>query len=78
MIKYYFCDLFSIKLSFLINAMRIDIIKIKLNPDCVWLNSRILANQLYLTNGFKPIGKPFKIESIGMHQRFIKMIVDEN
>ena len=29
MIKYYFCDLFSIKLSFLIKAMRIDIIKIK-------------------------------------------------
>ena len=56
----------------------LEIIKIKLNPDCVWLNSRILANQLYLTNGFKPIGKPFKIESIGVHQRFIKMTVNEN
>ena len=46
-------------------------IKFQINPDYIWLNSRISANQLYLSYGFIPIGKPFNIESIGMHQRFI-------
>ena len=49
-------------------------VKIKLNPDYIWLNSRISANQLYLSNGFNPIDKPFNIKSIGMHQRFIIII----
>ena len=49
-------------------------VKIKINPDYIWLNSRISANQLYLSNGFNPIDKPFNIKSIGMHQRFIIII----
>ena len=49
-------------------------IKFQINPDYIWLNSRISANQLYLSNGFIPIDKPFSIESIGMHQRFIIII----
>ncbi len=49
----------------------LEIIRIKINPDYIWLNSRISANQLYLSYGFIPIGKPFNVESIGMHQRFI-------
>jgi len=49
----------------------LKIIKTKINPDYIWLNSRISANQLYLSNGFIPIGKPFNVKSIGIHQRFI-------
>ena len=52
----------------------LGIIKIKINPDYIWLNSRVSANQLYLSNEFIPIGKPFNVDSIGMHQRFIIII----
>ena len=38
----------------------------------VWLNARIVAKDLYLKNNFKPIGNVFEIDSIGLHQRFIK------
>jgi GNAT superfamily N-acetyltransferase len=38
----------------------------------VWLNARIVAKDLYLKNHFKPIGNVFEIDSIGLHQRFIK------
>ena len=47
------------------------------NIDCIWLNSRVAANNLYISNGFKPIGKQFEIESIGTHQRFIKILSNE-
>ena len=47
------------------------------NIDCIWLNSRIAANNLYKSNGFKPIGQQFEIESIGTHQRFIKILSNE-
>ena len=49
----------------------LKIIKTKINKNYIFLNSRISANQLYLSNGFNPIDKPFNIKSIGMHQRFI-------
>lgn len=39
---------------------------------CVWLNSRVKANALYLSNGFEVLGTPFEIIPIGMHQRFIQ------
>jgi len=48
-------------------------IEIQLNPKCIWLNARIPANALYLSNGFQPVGSPFEIEPIGAHQRFIKI-----
>ena len=40
----------------------------------VWLNARIVANDLYLKNNFKSIGDVFEIDPIGLHQRFIKKI----
>ena len=40
----------------------------------VWLNARIVANDLYLKNNFKSIGDVFEIDTIGLHQRFIKKI----
>lgn len=57
--------------SKLINQIISDIQK-KLNPDCIWLNARIAANELYKLNGFNYLGSPFEINGIGMHQRFIK------
>jgi ribosomal protein S18 acetylase RimI-like enzyme len=50
----------------------IKIVEEKLHPDFIWLNARIEANSLYQSNGFKSIGAPFEIESIGTHQRFLK------
>ncbi|MFZ9074807.1 MAG: GNAT family N-acetyltransferase [Flavobacteriaceae bacterium] len=47
-------------------------IQFQLNPECIWLNARISANLLYLSNGFQPVGDPFEIVPIGTHQRFIK------
>jgi GNAT superfamily N-acetyltransferase len=47
---------------------RIDSIKL------IWLNARVAANILYIKNGFQPIGDPFMIEPIGLHQRFIKFL----
>jgi GNAT superfamily N-acetyltransferase len=44
----------------------------------IWLNSRVNANALYLNNGFQAIGTPFEIKPIGVHQRFIKWIIDES
>jgi len=41
------------------------------------LNARIAAQKLYESNGFYPIGKQFEINSIGTHQRFIKLLSDE-
>ena len=48
--------------------------KKRMNPKYIWLNGRISANNLYLDRGFKPIGNQFEINTIGIHQRFIKMI----
>ena len=48
------------------------------NVAYIWLNSRIAANKLYESNGFKPLGKQFEIESVGTHQRFIKILSNEN
>lgn len=47
------------------------------NVDYIWLNARVAANNLYKSNGFKPLGKQFEIESIGTHQRFIKILSSE-
>jgi len=44
----------------------------------IWLNARVNANALYLNNGFQAIGTPFEIKPIGIHQRFIKWIIDES
>ena len=44
----------------------------------IWLNARVNANALYLNNGFQVIGSPFEIKPIGVHQRFIKWIIDES
>lgn len=44
----------------------------------IWLNARVNANALYLNNGFQAIGSPFEIKPIGVHQRFIKWIIDES
>ena len=55
----------------------IKIIEKKLHPDCIWLNARIAANPLYQANGFKPIGTTFEIESIGTHQRFLKLLKND-
>ena len=44
----------------------------------IWLNARVNANPLYLNNGFQAIGTPFEIKPIGVHQRFIKWIIDES
>ena len=51
--------------------------RINKNVDYIWLNSRVAANNLYKSNGFKPLGKQFEIESIGTHQRFIKILSNE-
>ena len=59
--------------SKLINYAQKETIK-RINPKYIWLNGRISANNLYLDRGFKPIGNPFEINTIGIHQRFIKMI----
>ena len=48
--------------------------KKRMNPKYIWLNGRISANNLYLGRGFDLIGDPFEINTIGIHQRFIKMI----
>ena len=53
-------------------------IKKRTNPKYIWLNGRITANNLYLDRGFKPIGDRFEINTIGIHQRFIKMIFYDN
>ena len=53
-------------------------IKKRTNPKYIWLNGRITANNLYLDRGFKPIGDQFEINTIGIHQRFIKMLSDDN
>ena len=52
--------------------------KKKINPKYIWLNGRISANNLYLNRGFKPIGDRFEINTIGIHQRFIKMLSNDN
>ena len=52
--------------------------KKRMNPKYIWLNGRITANNLYLERGFKPIGDLFEINTIGIHQRFIKMLSDDN
>ena len=52
--------------------------KKRTNPKYIWLNGRITANNLYLERGFKPIGNLFEINTIGIHQRFIKMLSDDN
>ena len=52
--------------------------KKRMNPKYIWLNGRITANNLYLERGFKPIGDLFEINTIGIHQRFIKMLTDDN
>lgn len=52
----------------------IKTIEEKLHPGCIWLNARIAANSLYKANGFEPIGPIFEIESIGTHQRFLKLL----
>jgi ribosomal protein S18 acetylase RimI-like enzyme len=52
--------------------------KEKKGIEHVWLNARVAANALYLSNGFCSIGTPFEIKPIGMHQRFIKWINDES
>ena len=44
----------------------------------IWLNARVNANALYLKNGFQAIGTPFEIKPIGVHQRFIKWMIDES
>ncbi|MCH1433800.1 MAG: GNAT family N-acetyltransferase [Flavobacteriaceae bacterium] len=44
----------------------------------IWLNARVNANALYLNNGFQAIGSPFEIKPIGVHQRFIKWMIDES
>ena len=52
--------------------------KKRTNPKYIWLNGRITANNLYLDRGFKPIGDLFEINTIGIHQRFIKILSDDN
>ena len=52
--------------------------KKRMNPKYIWLNGRISANNLYLGRGFDLIGDPFEINTIGIHQRFIKMISYDN
>ena len=52
--------------------------KKRMNPKYIWLNGRITANNLYLDRGFKPIGDLFEINAIGIHQRFIKILSDDN
>jgi len=52
--------------------------KKRMNPKYIWLNGRISANNLYLGRGFDLIGDPFKINTIGIHQRFIKIISYDN
>ena len=59
--------------SKLINYAQKETIK-RINPKYIWLNGRISANNLYLDRGFKPIGNPFEINTIGIHQRFVKLI----
>ena len=59
--------------SKLINYAQKETIK-RINPKYIWLNGRISANNLYLGRGFDLIGDPFEINTIGIHQRFIKMI----
>lgn len=44
----------------------------------IWLNARVNANALYLNNAFQAIGSPFEIKPIGVHQRFIKWMIDES
>ena len=46
----------------------------KYKPEHIWLNARVAANTLYTANGFTPIGTPFDINPIGLHQRFIKIM----
>ena len=50
----------------------LDQIKKQLNPEFVWLNGRVDANPLYISNGFQTLGDTFEINSIGLHQRFYK------
>ena len=52
--------------------------KKRMNPKYIWLNGRVSANNLYLGRGFDLIGDPFEINTIGIHQRFIKMISYDN
>jgi ribosomal protein S18 acetylase RimI-like enzyme len=47
-------------------------------PHHIWLNARIAAQALYITNGFTPIGTTFDIPPIGIHQRFLKVISHES
>ena len=63
--------------SLLIQNILAKIIE-KQNADHIWLNARIAAQKLYESNGFYPIGKQFEINSIGTHQRFIKLLSNEN
>ncbi|MGC6478979.1 MAG: GNAT family N-acetyltransferase [Flavobacteriaceae bacterium] len=43
----------------------------------LWLNARLNVQQLYLRNDFNPVGDPFLIQGIGMHQRFYKYLAHE-
>lgn len=43
----------------------------------LWLNARIDVQKLYLRNQFTPVGTPFMIEPIGMHQQFFKSLPHE-
>ena len=65
-----------------IASQLIQHILLKLKEDStiqnVWLNARVNANTLYLNNGFQVLGTPFEIKPIGVHQRFIKWIIDES
>ncbi len=63
--------------SKLINYAQKETIK-RINPKYIWLNGRISASNLYLDRGFKPIGDRFEINTIGIHQRFIKMLSNDN
>lgn len=44
----------------------------------IWLNARINIQDLYLKNGYSPVGSPFLIEPIGIHQRFFKSLSHES
>lgn len=46
-------------------------------PQCIWLNARVAAEALYKQNHFNALGEPFYIESIGWHQRFVKLLSHE-
>mgnify|MGYP001166655001 CR=1 FL=1 len=50
------------------------ILKEKYLIDLIWLNSRIIASELYLKNNYISYGEPFDIKISGTHQRFYKFL----